>query len=831
MSKNCNTACNVGTWQEFFERSCSQRVKDAIKRAGRTPEICLEHARAELAVSKECEGKDVPRVLYRAMVFKKYLEDRKIFIADGELIVGHVTSKLRGSPVMADMQTEVIDAEMDDPVKDFQVRPYDTHLIHPEERRELREEIIPYFKGKTLDKLIYSTQDQEVRDKGFLATSKCKHIANQGDILTNVDLGHTLVNYEKVLKIGFKGIREEALMFKRRHEQSYVHFMKKKKSDFYDAVIMVLDAAIAHAQRYSELAAEMAAKENDPVRRNELLEISRITAKVPANPAETWHEALQAMWFIQMLILCEQCNYGDTFGRFDQYMYPYYKKSVREDKTMTREQALELLELFFVKASEFTELRGYIASIGQAGFGIAQNLIIGGQTQEGEDACNDVTLLVLDAEEQVGLIQPDIAFRIWKGTPHEYLRRAVEVVRLGRGKPKFYGDSMALQMVRKGYPDLTEEELRDYTPIGCVELAMPHITSAFTVTSVTNVSKMLDITIHNGRCSICGERIGLETGDPRDFKTFEEFKAAYRKQMFHAVEISMKSSTIVLNCQSQWNHVPFASSMLDGPLEKGIDLIEGGTTNMSFGIMCACPSNAADSLTVIQKLIYDDKLVTWDEMIAALKDNWVGHDKLRQMVINNAPKYGNDDDYADANMAWVLNNWYDAIDEGNRHADWRPAYGGRYKGVMCLGNTGSSQGLNVGALPDGRQANTPANDGYSPVQGRDVNGVTAVLKSVSKLPNHRFEEGTLLNQRLVPAMVATSEDLDRFVAYLRAAEEMGIFHIQFNIIDSKILKDAMENPDKHRDLLIRVASYMAYYVDLDPVTQRDIISRTEKIAW
>lgn len=822
---------NIGSWQETFERTCSERVKTAIKRAVRTPEICLDHARAELAVSKSVEGKEIPRITYRAMVYKKYLEDRKIFISDGELIVGHVTSKLRGSPIFADLSMGFFDKEMDHPKYDFQIRPFDAHIIHEDERKELREELIPYFKDHTLENLIYSTDQQEVLDKGFVKTSKCKHIPNFADLMTTVDAGHTLVNYEKVLKIGLLGIREEALMFKKRNEQSYIHFMSKKKAEFYDAVIMVLDAAIAHVQRYSKLAADMAEKESDPQRRKELLEISRIAAKVPAHPAETWHEALQAMWFIQMLLLCEQVNWGDSFGRFDQYMYPYYKKSVEEDKSITRDEALELLELFFVKASEFTELYDYVGALVQIGFPISQNMCIGGQTQDGKDACNAVTMLILDAEEQVGLIQPEIAFRIWEGTPHEYLRRAVEVVRLGRGKPKFYGDRVALKMLRTAYPYLSEEELRDYAVIGCIELGIPHISNEFSCTGISNIAKCLDVVLHNGRCSLCGEMIGLETGDPRNFKTFDEFKDAFRKQMFYSTEIIMKAIKVEMECQAKWNHSPFASSLLEGPLEKGTDLIEGGAVDSSFGIQCVGTANTADSLTVIQKLIYEEKKITWDELLQALDDDWVGHERLQQMVIHAVPKYGNDDDYADANMAWVLDNWYDSINEGNKNKELFPFYGGRYKGLIALGNAGCSMGEDVGALPDGRKSTVPLADGFSPVQGRDVNGPTAILKSISKLPNCRFEEGTLLNQRLTPALLATDEDIERFVTYLRTMEELGVFHVQFNIVDSKVLKAALAEPEKYKDLLVRVASYTAYYVELDPVTQQDIINRTEQGRW
>ncbi len=828
-----NTCKKVGSWQEYFTRSCSDRVKKAIQRTVRTPEICLEHARAELAVARSIEekGEPVPRVLRRAMVFKKYLEDRTIFISEGELIVGNVNSKVRGSTIVADLHAGMLSRELDDPVMDYQARPYDPHLIHPEERRELRETIIPYFKDRTLEQLIYSKCQGDVREKGFIGTAKCKHIPNYADLMVTVDAGHLLGNYEKVLKIGLRGIRQEAAGFYERSQAEYSHFQKKKKADFYEAVLMVLDAAIAHAERYANLAASMAESETDPVRRQELSNISSVMRQVPAGPARTWQEALQSVWFTQMLILCEQVNYGNSFGRFDCYMYPYYHQSVELDRSVTRSEALEMLEMFFVKASTVTELYDYIGALVQIGFPVSQNMIIGGQTQQGTDACNEVTMLTLEAEEQVGLIQPELAFRIWEGTPYKYLRKAAEVVRLGRGKPKFYGDRTALKMVRTAYPYLTEEELRDYAVIGCIEIAMPGISNEFSCTGISNVAKILDLTLHNGRCSVCGEQLGPKTGDPRSFTTMDEFKAAFREQIFYSTRILMKSIQCEMECQAMWNHSPFCSSLLEGPLEKGADLIEGGALDSSFGIMCAGAANTGDSLTVIDKLIYRDRTLTWDELIGALDRNWEGDERLRQLVINGVPKYGNDIDEADNSVSYVLNTWYDSIDWANTSRDMLPFYGGRFKGLIALGNSGCTLGQGVGALPDGFRAGSPLADALSPVQGRDVCGATAVLKSVSKMPAHRFEEGTLLNQRLSPMVLATDEDLDNFVSYLRTAEELGLFHIQFNIVDSDVLRAALKEPDKYKDLLVRVASYTSYYIELDPRTQQDIINRTEQQAW
>ena len=429
-------------------------------------------------------------------------------------------------------------------------------------------------------------------------------------------------------------------------------------------------------------------------------------------------------------------------------------------------------------------------------------------------------------------MQPEVAFRIWEGTPDKYLRKAAEVVRLGRGKPKFYGDRVALQMQRKAYPDIiTDEEFRNYAVIGCVEIALPHITMQHSFCGVQNMAKVLELTIHNGKCACCGKQIGPMTGDPRTFESMEQFKSAFREQTNYWARIMAKAVKTEMEVQATWNHAPFASTLIEGPIQKGVDLIEGGAEYTSYGLMIGGSANAGDSLGVIEQLIYREKKVTWDEMIAALKDDWKGHERLRQMVIHAVPKYGNDDDYADSNVAYVQNVWYDAIDWINTQNDLIPYFGGRFRGTSAMANQGSALGALVGALPDGFIGGTPLADAMSPVQGRDVNGTTAVLKSMGKLPLARYEMGALLNQRLTPQILATDEDLDRFVTYLRAFEALGNYHIQFNVINSENLVAAQKEPEKYQDLLVRVASYVSYFVELDPRTQNDIINRTQQSNW
>lgn len=588
-TKEVTNINEVGTWQHYFERTCSERVKKGIVRAVRTPEVCLEHALTEIEVHKQTDGK-VPHIIQRAMIFKRFQEMRTLHIYEDELIIGNVNSKIRGSLIFGYLLGNQLDAELDDPVYDYEIRSNDRHHISDEERKIIRQEIVPFFKGHCMEDDMYARADGDVKDKAF-TNGLCPHLPNMADVMTRADAGHALSNYEKVLKIGLYGIKKEIEFYRDQNNASYNHFYKKKKADFYDACMISMEGAEILCNRYAVLATEMSEKEADQKRKAELEEIARIAAKVPMNPAETWQEALQAVWMTQVLILGEQMNYADSFGRFDQYMYPYYKKSVEEDKEITREQALELLECFFVKTAEWTQLYDYNSASVQVAFPITQNLLIGGQTKEGTDACNEVTMLCLEAEEQVGLIQPEIAMRIWKGTPAKYLRKAAEVVRLGRGKPKFYGDSKAIEMMHHAYPDMSLEDLRDYAVIGCVEISMPHITQQHSASGIFNIGKILDLTLHNGKCSMCGTQLGPETGDPRNFKTMDEFLEAYRKQNDYFMDILCRAVTVEMTVQSEWSEAPFTSCLLEGPLQKGVDLIQGGCWNTSFGLMMAGSAN------------------------------------------------------------------------------------------------------------------------------------------------------------------------------------------------------------------------------------------------
>jgi formate C-acetyltransferase len=743
--------------------------------------------------------------------------------------VGSFNSKVRGSTII-DTDYLWLEQELDDPVKDPQIRQFDRHLIHPEERKELREVILPYFKGKTIFDDNLKRVDDELKEKAFPSISSCPDIPNNAESSMRHDVGEQTANYEKVLHKGLKGIKAEVEWYLAHSEQVYDHYSLQEKRDFYKAVLISIDAAIAYAKRYADLALEMATKEINPTRKKELARIAEVCGWVPANPARDWWEAVQSVWMIHVLISCELSYLVHCFGRFDQYMYPFYKKSVIDEKAMTSNEALELLECFWIKTN-CSKLRSYDSVKLLTGMGLGNVLIIGGQTRDGKDACNEVTLLCLEADEQVGVLLPETGMRIWEGTPAKYLRKAVELTQLGRGKPKFLGDRKGIQMVSKGYPDLTIKDWREYSLQGCTETNLPHITMGNLYEAVTIGAKILELVINNGKCALCGKQIGPLTGDPRTFESMERVRHAFREQVFYWMKYNARGVKMLKENQVRWYPAPFSSSLSEGPLQKGIDITQGGSWYTTYALFLAGVADTGDSLGVIDRLIFREKKVTWDKLSQALKANWKGYDNLRQLCINGVPKYGNDDDYADEWVAFVMDTWYDSIDWINNQKELLPRWGGRYVGATITGSNNVAYGQNVGALPNGHIYPNPLADTMSPVQGMDKNGPTAVIKSASKLPTHRFALGGPLNLRLSPQLVATERDIDNLMAFIRAIEEEGIYHVQFNIITSEALRKAMKEPEKYRDLMVRVASFTVYFVDLTREQQLDIINRTEHQGW
>jgi pyruvate formate-lyase/glycerol dehydratase family glycyl radical enzyme len=824
-------ADEVGSWQEILKPVRSARVEKARERVRKEAEICLERIRAELKTYNQY--KDQPPIIQRARFLETFLREKSTLIQEDELIIGTVGSKPRSAFITAANIASIAE-ELDDPVKDFSIRPYDRILIHPEERKELREEIIPAVKDGALSLFEHNLKnvDRDILEHTAPGVSSCPHIPIIGDVSMAREAGHMFLNFEKALYKGLKGIREEVREKMEELDRPYCGFDRIQRREFYESVLITLNAATEYFRKYAGRAREMAAKETDPKRKTELECIAGTCDRVPENPARNLWEALQSIWFLFTLSWMEHATFAVHFlGRIDQILYPFYKKTVEDETKMIREEALELLECFLVKFNEPAWALNYEWSQWATGQGLSQTMVIGGQTREGKDACNEVTMLVLEAMEQLRLNQPEFAMRIWEGTPHKYLKKATGLIRLGLGYPKFIGDRKGIQMAARGYPDLTIEDWRQFAVAGCSEIGLPYITMDNGYEAIALASKWIELVLSNGKCAVCGKQIGLETGDPRKFETMEQVKDAYRKQVFYWGEYMAKADKIFKETQSEWYPAPFCSALTEGPLDRGRDITRGGSWYTVYGFLLASIADAADSLGVIDKLIYRDKKITWDQLIEAVNTNWEGYENIRQLCVNGVPKYGNDDDYADGWAVWVADVWADLIDWLNTRKDLIPKWGGRYLAGGLVAIASTQFGESIGATPNGRKHPMPVADTCSPVQGVDRNGPTAVVKSFSKLPTHRWALGGLVNLRLNPNLFATDADLEKFAAFIRACEELGLYHVQFNIISAELLRNAVKEPEKHRDLLVRVASYVAYFVELSPNQQMDIINRTEQQGW
>lgn len=831
MKKQPACTREIETWGRLHERTCSPRVKKAIDTVLKAKHgICLERAFAEMKTYEE-HG-EMPRVLLRAYMLETYLKEKSISIRPYELLVGDYTSEIGYAPFFGEYYYEFVKNELDDPVKDFAVRGFDVFDLDDAVRTQLRETVLPFYADKCFQhKILGELMDPVVKEKAVPMASTVPTTPVCGQLMIQTDIGHTVLNYPKVLQKGFNGIKADILAEKKKVMESYYTADQQKKCDFYDAMLICLDAGIAYSQRYSDLAAEMAAKETNPVRKKELLEISQTCAAVPANPATSFREAMQAMTMVHVLEFCEVINVSQGFARMDQYLFPYYKRSVIEEKSMTREQATELVELWEVKLNEIVQLYNYDNAQTQMGFTLSLQGILGGQTKDGQDAVNELSYVILDAEEQVGLKEPDFGCRIFDGTDPAFIRRVSEVIKLGRGKPKFFFDNVAMECIKTGYPKLPTEAVREYIATGCTEIFMPFVTMCDSYAAIINVPKIVELTLHNGRCALTGAQIGLRTGNAAAFKSIGQFKKAYEKQLAYWLEYACKSVKTQMDAQAEFSFSPYSSALLEGPIEKGLDICEGGCWYTTYGVWFAGIGQAADALTSIDTLIFKEKKCDWSTLLDALQKDWEGYEDLRQYDINHIAKYGNDDDYADSNAAFIMDAWCDAIEYVNSRKDLIPEQGGKYVCSSIVATSPTGLGLNVGALPGGRKKYMPLSDTSSPEHGMDQRGPSAVVRSNGKLPQTRNALGNCLNQRLSPQMLATEEDMDKFVAFVMAASRSGLAEIQFNVISSQVLRKAMEAPENYRDLLVRTASYSAYFVDMNKRCQLDIISRTEQKNW
>lgn len=825
-----------------------EKLKDSL--FATKPQI--ETERAVLLTESYMKTEGEPVITRRAKAFKNICEFLPITIREGELIVGSTTKMPRSTQVFPEFSSDWLEAEFDT----LATRNADPFLISDENKKILRE-VCKYWKGKTTSELAlsYTTPAAKVAME--------HNIFTPGNYLYN-GVGHVTVQYDKVLAIGYNGIIKQA---KEELEKCCVGASDYvTRSAFLEAVIMSCEAAITYAKRYAALAKDLARNESNPTRKAELEQIAKNCENVPANGATSFYEACQSFWFVQMLLQTESNGHSISPGRFDQYMYPYFKADL-EKGAITREFAQELMDCVWIKFNDISKVRDAASAEGFAGYGTFQNLIAGGQNIHGEDATNDLSFMCMNATMHVNLPQPSFSVRVWNKTPHEFMIRAAEVVRTGVGQPAYYNDEVIIPALMSRGVSL--EDARDYNIIGCVEPQKSGKTWGWHDAAFFNMCRPLELVFSNGMDK--GEQISVKTGEINELDTFEKFYKAYKKQMNYMIAMLANACNAIDVAHAERCPLPYLSSMIEDCIGRGKTPEQGGavynfTGPQGFGI-----ANVADAMYAIKTLVYEQKKFTLAELKDALDANFgkggfdaeaiksitqkvalelaangqtVTEKEVRliyESVSKNATGSFNGGKYAQIREmildAAKFGNDIAAVDEIARDAAYtytKPieAYKNPRGGVFQAGlypvSANVPLGAQTGATPDGRYAYTPVADGVSPTAGMDVNGPTASANSVAKLDHGIASNGTLFNMKFHPSVLEGRSGLESFTALIRGFFDQKGSHMQFNVVSRETLRDAQAHPEKYKSLVVRVAGYSALFTTLSKSLQDDIINRTEQ---
>ncbi len=811
----------------------------------------IEADRAEIVTESYKQTEGEPMIIRRAKAFLAICEKLPIVIRPLELIVGSNSIAPRGCQMFPEYSFAWMEEEYDT----VATREADPFFIAEDTKRRLHE-AYSYWHGKTTSELATASMSKE-------ALLAMKHnIFTPGNYYYN-GIGHFTVKYEEVLSIGFEGIIariDEELEGLTLCAPDYA-----REHAFLTAARMSCEAAIVYANRYSALAEAEAKKENDSKRKEELLVIAANCKKVPAGPAESFYEACQSFWFVQELLQTESSGHSISPGRFDQYMYPYFKKDFEEGR-ISREEAQELMDCIWIKLNDLNKCRDAGSADGFAGYSLFQNLIAGGQDEEGLDVTNDLSFMCLEASMHVKLPQPSLSVRIWNKTPETFILKAARLARTGIGLPAFYNDEVIIPSLMSRGVSLADA--RTYNIIGCVEPQKAGKTDGWHDAAFFNMCRPLELVFSNGQ--ELGEQVGPATGDVTQMKTFEEFYAAYEKQMNYFIAVMVNALNCIDYAHATRMPLPFQSCMIDDCIGRKRSLQEGGaiynfTGPQGFGI-----ANVADSMLAVKELVFDKKSVTMAQLKDALDNNFgkglstirmqeltseiiadliskgksIGEPEIAVIadtlanskpeperaryydeileLIAQAPKYGNDDDEADAMARRVAYAYTKPLQQ------YKNPRGGMYQAGLYPVSANVPLGRQTGATPDGRLANTPVADGVGPMQGRDIKGPTATANSVSKLDHGIASNGTLFNQKFHPSALAGEEGLRKFTSYIRTFFDEKGMHMQFNVIGRETLLDAQAHPENYKTLVVRVAGYSALFTTLSKSLQDDIIKRTEQ---
>mgnify|MGYP004559779173 FL=1 len=775
----------------------------------------IDAERAILATEAYKENLNQPRVMVRAKMLEKILDHMSIYIEDKSLLAGNQATKNRNAPIFPEYTMEFVINELDQ----FEKRDGDVFYITEKTKEQLRE-IAPFWENNNLRARGEALLPEEVRVFMETGVFGMEGKLNAGD-------AHLAVNYERILKDGLKGYEKRVKECKASLDLTSPDSIDKYC--FYNAVLIVLDAVRTFANRYSVLAKKLAERELDLERKIELLEISKICAKVPYEPAETFQEAVQSVWFIQLILQIESNGHSLSYGRFDQYMYPYYDRDIKSGN-ITEAEALELLTCLWIKTLTINKVRSQAHTLSSAGSPMYQNVTIAGQTTDKKDAVNDLSFLVLKSVAQTRLTQPNLTVRYHKNINKQFLDECVEVMRLGFGMPALNND----EIIIPSFMDwgVKEEDAYNYSAIGCVETAVPGKWGyRCTGMSYINFPRMLLCTMNNGVDLTSNKRFTKGYGYFTEMESYEELLKAWDK----TVREITRYSVIVENAidKASERDVPdvLCSALTDDCIARGKTIKEGGAVYDFISGLQVGIANMADCLAAIKKLVYEEKKITRQELWAAILDDFSSPEnkKIQEMLICEAPKYGNDDDYVDQLIVEAYDSYIDEIEKyPNTRYNRGPIGGIRYAGTSSI-SANVGQGMSTMATPDGRNAFEPLAEGCSPAHNSDKNGPTAVFKSVSKLRTNKITGGVLLNQKMTPQMLSTEENRQKLELLIQTFfNRLHGYHVQYNIVSKETLIDAQKHPEKHKDLIVRVAGYSAFFNVLSKKTQDDIIGRTEQ---
>jgi pyruvate formate-lyase/glycerol dehydratase family glycyl radical enzyme len=774
-------------------RRCSLETK---------PWISMERALLLTRFYRQCGFLSVP--LQRAYALRYILHNRRIYIGPDELIVGERGPAPKGTPTYPELCCHTIE--------DFEIldaRPKISYRVDEEARRVQREEVIPFWAGFSMRDRIFGEMTPEWKD------------AYEAGIFTEFmeqrAPGHTVLG-DVIYRKGLLDLQAEveASLARLDYFNDPAAFDKEQQLK---AMSVAAGAVIRFAGRHAEAAEAMASTEPDPRRKAELEKIAAVCRHVPAHAPRDFHEALQAYWFTHLAVITE-LNTWDSFcpGHLDQHLYPFYRRGL-QDGTLTREAAEELLECFWVKFNNQPAPPKVGVTAAESGtYTDFCNINTGGVNADGSSAVNDLTDLILDVIDEMRLLQPSSNLQLSRKSPDAFLKRGLEIVRKGWGQPSIFNADMVVEeLLRQGK---SIEDARAGGTSGCVETGA-FGREAYILTGYFNLPKVLEITLNNGVDPRTGKTIGLETGDASTLATYEQLFAAFRRQLRHFIDIKIRGNNVIERLYARLMPAPYLSLLVEDCIAKGRDYNDGGPRYNSTYIMAVAPGTVTDSLAAIRYHVFDRQRLTMAELAEALRVNFEGHDKVRLLLWNRSPKYGNDDDYADGILRQVFDAFYDEIN--GRPNTKGGTYRVNYLSTTCHVYFGSV----TGATPDGRKAWEPLSDGISPVQGADRRGPTAAMKSAAKL-DHARTGGTLLNQKFTPQFLEGEEGIDRLAHLVRSYFKLDGHHIQFNVVTAQTLREAQADPEKHRDLIVRVAGYSDYFCDLTEALQNEIIARTEQ---